>query len=61
MNILLLIEKIRKICDKVNYPLRILEKYLSENFSSDIIFWLINLSSFLSINQVFKEKRDIKN
>lgn len=37
-----------------NYRLRILEKYLySENFSSDIIFRLINLSSFLSINQVF--------
>ena len=36
-----------------NYRLRILEKYLySENFSSDIIFRLINLSSFLSINQV---------
>ena len=37
-----------------NYRLRILEKYLySENFSSDIIFRLITLSSFLSINQVF--------
>ena len=43
----------RIICDKVNYCLRILEKYLSENFPSDIIFRLITLSSFLSINQVF--------